>query len=104
MSEQARTEEWRLEGEERRERVRKEGRTTSCHCPCREKARLPELEGQEMREEEIGRGPSRDERGAGSKDRVRGLGQVRGCGQKREHWGRKGCRQRRGPAPSHARF
>jgi hypothetical protein len=37
VSEQARTEEWRLEGEERRERVRKEGRT-SCPCPCREKA------------------------------------------------------------------
>lgn len=43
VSEQARSEEWRLEGEERRERVRREGRTTSHHCLCREKDRLDSL-------------------------------------------------------------
>lgn len=78
MSEQARSEEWRLEGEERRERVRREGRTTSRHCPCREKARLPELEGQERREEEMGRGPGRGGERGGEQEQGEGIGASKG--------------------------
>lgn len=65
--------------------------------PRERPTRLPELEGQERREEEMGRGPGREDRGGRGARTGEGIGASKGCGQKREHWGRKDCSEPRVP-------
>lgn len=98
MSEQARIEEWRLEGEERREREGEE-RGEDHKLPLPPPTGGPRKEGRGNREGARPRGERGGEQGPGE-----GIGAKEGCGQKREPWGRKGCSEQRGPTPSHARF
>lgn len=45
----------------------------------------------------MGRGPGREDRGGRGARTGEGIGASKGCGQKREHWGRKDCSEPRVP-------